>query len=170
MFKECVSLFHKVKENVVWWLELGLTRVGKVKGPEERVVVLGSHSGVWRVKKNAVGPQQLLQLFLQLLLLLDDGGRGFENTVLLKQGQTWRCHTHTHTGANKSIKHIYTKKCIKWQKFILCITADAYFLYFISQCDYSYFTHKFVSKYLICQFFVVYYTLQYCMEPQSVQY
>lgn len=46
MFKECVSLFHKVKENVVWWLELGLTRVGKVKGPEERVVVLGSHSGV----------------------------------------------------------------------------------------------------------------------------
>lgn len=51
------------------------------------------------------------------------------------------------------------------------MTADAYFLYFISQCDYSfYFTHKFVSKCLICQFFVAYYTLQYCMEPQSVQY
>lgn len=69
------------------WRDVALTGVGKVKGSEERVVVFGSHSGVWRVKKNTISPEQLLNLLLQLLLLLDEEVRGFGRTFHLKQGQ-----------------------------------------------------------------------------------
>lgn len=60
-------------------------------------MVLGRHLGISWVKKNAVRPQQLLYILLQLLLLLDDEAGGFGGTECLKQGQTWRSHTHTST-------------------------------------------------------------------------
>ena len=52
----------------------GLTGVGSVEGPEERVVVLGGHVGVGGVQQDPVRPQQLLHLLLQLLLVPQDGG------------------------------------------------------------------------------------------------
>lgn len=72
-----------------------VTCICEVEGSEERVVVLGRHLGISWVKKNAVCPQQLLYILLQLLLLLDDEAGGFGGTECLKQGQTWRSHTHT---------------------------------------------------------------------------
>lgn len=64
-----------------------LTGVGEVEGSEEGVVVFGRHSGVRRVEQDAIGSQQLLHLLLQLLFLLDEGGRGFGAVGLLDDGQ-----------------------------------------------------------------------------------
>lgn len=90
------------------------TRVGEVKGSEERVVVFGCHSGMGGVQENPISPQQLLHLLLQLLLLLDDEGRRPSPVGLLRHRQTCEGQTRSQASARTLSEETTSHRSPPW--------------------------------------------------------